>query len=262
MDDFLIRALVVGCGVVAVTGPLGCFVVWRRMAFFGGTLAHSALLGVALGFLLDVNLTVGVVAVCLAVAVALVILERGRNLAGDTLLGILAHGTLALGLVALAFLDSVRVDLMVYLFGDILATTSEDIAWVFGGGAVVLALLGVMWRPLLSITVQEDLARVEGMPVEPIRFAFMILLAVVVALAMKVVGILLVTALLIVPAATVRGLARTPEQMAVFAVLAGWLAVGGGLGASVLADTPSGPTIVVVGCLMFGAATLGLSARR
>lgn len=260
MDDFLVRALIVGFGVVTVAGPLGCFVVWRRMAFFGATLAHSALLGVALGFLLSIDLTFAVVAVCLGVAVALVALERGGKLGSDTLLGILAHATLALGLVVLVFLEHVRVDLMVYLFGDILAAGTADIAWVLGGGAVVLGLTALLWKPLLAVTVQPDLARVEGVPVGAVGFAFMILLAVVVALAMKVVGILLVTALLIVPAATVRGLARTPEQMALFAVAAGWIAVAGGLWLSVVADTPSGPTIVVVAGLMFAIATL--SGRR
>jgi len=139
MDDFALRALAAGLGVALVSGPLGCFVVWRRMAFFGGALSHSALLGVALGFLLGIDLTVGTVAVCVAVAVLLVFLERSRTLSGDTLLGILAHGALALGLVALSFLDTVRIDLMGYLFGDILAVTGTDIAWVYGAGAAVLA---------------------------------------------------------------------------------------------------------------------------
>jgi len=211
MDDFALRALAAGFGVALISGPLGCFVVWRRMAFVGDTLSHSALLGVALGFLLGIDLTIGTVAVCVAIAVLLVFLERGPTLSGDTLLGILAHGSLAFGLVVLSFLDTVRIDLMGYLFGDILAVSNADVAWVYGAGAAVLAALAFLWRPLLAITVHADLARVEGVPVTRVRIAFVLLLAVVVALAMKVVGILLVTSLIIIPAATARRFGHEPR---------------------------------------------------
>ena len=251
MDDFALRALIVGWGVAAVTGPLGCFVVWRRMAFFGGTLAHSALLGVALGFLLGVDPTIGIVAVGVSVALMLVALERSKTLGSDTILGILAHGALALGLVVLAFMDNVRIDLMGFLFGDILAVSKTDLIWVCGGGAAILCALAYIWRPLLAITVHRDLAFVEGVSVTRVKTAFVLLLALAVALAMKVVGILLVTSLIIIPAALARGFARTPEQMAVFAVLAGWLSVGAGIWGSFTFDTPTGPTIVVAACVLF-----------
>ena len=97
MDDFLVRALIAGFGVAAVAGPLGAFVVWRRMAYFGDTLAHAALLGVALGFLLGIGVNLGVTATCVGIAVALVVFQRRRQLGSDTLLGILSHGALALG---------------------------------------------------------------------------------------------------------------------------------------------------------------------
>jgi len=252
MSDFALRALLVGLGVAAVSGPLGCFVVWRRMAFFGGTLAHSALLGIALGFLLGIDLTLGIIAVCIATALLLVLLERNPSLGSDTLLGLLAHGALALGLVALTFLQGVRVDLMGYLFGDILAVSQTDVYWVLGGGAAILAALTWLWRPLLAVTVHRDLAFVEGVPTTRVRIAFVLLLALAVALAMKAVGILLVTSLLIIPAAASRRLARTPEQMALLSVLAGWLSVGGGIWGSFQADTPTGPTIVVAACILFG----------
>ena len=264
MDDFALRALAAGIGIALISGPLGCFVVWRRMAFFGSALSHSALLGVALGFLLGIDLTVGTVAVCVAIAVLLVALERSPTLSGDTLLGILAHGSLALGLVVLSFLDAVRVDLMGYLFGDILAVTIADIAWVYGAGAAVLAAMAFLWRPLLAITVHADLARVEGVPVERVRIAFVLLLAVVVALAMKVVGILLVTSLIIIPAATARRFARTPEQMAGLAAVLGCAAVAGGLWGSFAADLPTGPAIVMAACVLFAVAgtAAALSGRR
>ena len=262
MDDFLVRALAGGFGVAVIAGPLGAFVVWRRMAYFGDTLAHAALLGVALGFLLGIDINLGIVAVCAAVAVILVALQRRQPLAGDTLLGILSHGGLALGLIAVAFLESPRVDLMSYLFGDILAVSARDIAWVYGGGAVVAAALAFLWRPLLAATVHEELARVEGVPVTAVRLAFMVLLAIVVALAMKVVGVLLVTSLLIIPAAAARRLAASPEQMAALAAVAGCAAVAGGLWGSFTFDTPSGPSIVVAALVLFVVSALAPAVRR
>ena len=251
MDDFVLRALAAGCGIALMAGPLGSFVVWRRMAYFGDTLAHSALLGVALGFLLGVNPLIGVMGVCVALALALVGLQRHRTLASDTLLGILSHASLSLGLVAIAFLETLRVDLISYLFGDILSVTPGDLAWIYGGGAVALGGLVLLWRRLLAVTVDEDLARVEGMPVEALRLAFMLLIALVIAAAMKIVGILLITSLLIIPAAAARRFARTPEAMAVLASIFGMVAVLGGLLASLNWDLPGGPSVVVAAAALF-----------
>ena len=181
MDDFLVRAVLAGLGVAAVAAPLGVFVVWRRMAYFGDTMAHSALLGITLGVLLGVNLDFGVFVVCVATALLLVGLQRRRQLADDTLLGILSHGTLSLGVIAVTFLDSLRLDLISYLFGDILAVSTTDLAWIYGGGALVLIVLAVIWRPLLASVVHEELARVEGVPVTAVRLVFMILMAAVIA---------------------------------------------------------------------------------
>lgn len=256
MDDFFIRALVGGVGVALVAGPLGVFVVWRRMAYFGAAMAHSALLGVALGFLLAVDLNLAVIVVCIALALLLVALQRQQALATDTLLGILAHGALAVGLIVLAFVETLRVDLMSYLFGDVLAVTSHDLAWIYGGGAVVLIVLAAIWRPLLAATVHEELAEVEGVRVGAVRLAFMLLLAVVIAVGLKVVGILLVTSLLIVPAAAARWLARTPEQMALWASAIGAVAVIAGLGGSLAWDTPAGASIVVAAMALFALVTL------
>ena len=256
LDDFLVRALLAGLGVALVAGPLGAFVVWRRMAFFGSTLAHSSLMGVALGLLLDWNPIVGVVILCLIVAVALAILRTHSRLADDTLLGIVAHGTLAMGLVAVAFLETVRFDLMGYLFGDILAVTASELLWIYGGGIAVLAVLIAIWRPLLAITVHEELALAEGVRVRETNLAFMLLMALVVAVAMKIVGILLVVALLIIPAAAARPLSRTPEQMAGVATLLGMVSVAAGLAGSAGFDTPAGPSIVLAALILF---VLGVS---
>jgi zinc transport system permease protein len=251
MDDFLLRALVAGLGVALVAGPLGAFVVWRRMAYFGDTLAHSALLGVALGFLLEVSVNLSVIVVCVGLAMLLVVLQHQQRLASDTLLGILSHSALSLGLIVLALVETMRLDLMGYLFGDILAVMPEDIYWIWGGGLLALAALAFIWRPLLAMTVHEELARVEGVPVARVRLIFMLLIALVIAVAMKVVGILLITSLLIIPAATARRFATSPEQMALLAALTGCLAVGGGLYGSLQWDLPAGPAVVVAAALLF-----------
>ena len=256
LDDFLTRAVLAGVMVAVVAGPLGAFMVWRRMAYFGDTLAHSGLLGVALGFLLGLNLNLMVTVVCVLVAVILVLLQRRQELASDTLLGILAHSTLSLGLVAVAFVEGLRVDLMAYLFGDILAVTRSDLVAIALGGLFALVLLVLLWRPLLAITVHEELARIEGVPVLPVRLGLMLLIALVIASAMQVVGVLLITSLMIIPAATARRFARTPEQMALFAAGIGVLAVFGGIWGSLAYDTPTGPSIVVAAMLAFVVASL------
>lgn len=256
MDDFIVRAALAGAGVALVAGPLGSFVVWRRMAYFGDTLSHSALLGVALGLLLGVDLNITVVAVCVGLAVLLVILQEQRLLASDTLLGIMSHGALSLGLIAISFLETVRVDLTTYLFGDILAVGARDIAWIWGGAIFALILIALLWRPLLAVTLHEELARVEGVNVTAVRLAFMLLVAVVIAVAMKIVGILLITSMLILPAATGRRFARTPEAMATLAAVAGVVAVLLGIAMSLRWDTPTGPSIVVAAGALFAVTAL------
>lgn len=251
MPDFLLNALLAGLSLALVAGPLGSFVVWRRMAYFGDTLAHAALLGVALGFLLDVSPTLAVTVGCIVLAVLLVTLQQRQPLAADTLLGILAHSTLSLGLVAISFMHEVRVDLMAYLFGDLLAVGGRDLLWIAGGSALVLGLLAWLWRPLLALTVHEELAKVEGLPVGALRLALMLLIAVVIAVAMKIVGVLLITSLLIIPAAAAQRHARSPEQMAGGASAIGLLAVCGGLALSWFRDTPAGPSIVVSAAGLF-----------
>jgi len=251
LDDFFVRAFLAGIGLAALAGPLGCLIVWRRMAYFGDTMAHAALLGVALGFLLEINLTLGVFLAATGVALSLLVLQRHDSLSTDALLGILSHSALALGLVLLALMYWVRVDLMGYLFGDILSVSRTDLAVIAGVVVVVTALLVWLWRPLLAATVDEDLARAEGMAPKRARLVLMLALAMVIAIAMKIVGILLITSLLVIPAATARRFSASPEQMAVMASIAGMLGVAGGLFGSLQFDTPSGPSIVVAAMLLF-----------
>ena len=261
MSEFLLHALLAGIGIALVCGPLGAFVVWRRMSYFGETLAHSALLGIALGIMLSINLNVAVVLVCLTLAVILVALEYNQTIATDTLLGILAHGSLSAGLVLVALLE-VRIDLMGLLFGDLLAVSQADLWWILIGGPLILLLLWVLWKPLISITLHEELAEVEGVAVRPVKLALMLMIALVIAIAMKIVGILLITSLLIIPAATARYLAKTPEQMAIIASIIGCLSVVGGLSGSYQFDTPTGPTIVLAATILFVLIFVGTYRRH
>jgi len=253
MDDFILRALLAGLLIVLVTGPLGCVVVWRRMAYFGDTLAHSALLGTALALLFDMSPVVGVVMLGLVLSVLLMVLQRNVKLSADTLLGILAHGSLATGLVVFAAMQNqgMRVDLMAYLFGDILAVSWTDLLWMLAGVVLVLICMAYLWRSLLALSVHEELAISDGVSVTAVRLSFMLLMALVVAVAMKLVGILLITALLIIPAATARLFARSPETMALFSVSMGMLAVVLGLVMSMFWDTPAGPSVVVMSVVLF-----------
>ncbi len=251
MDDFLLRALVAGLGVAMVAAPLGVFVVWRRMAYFGDTLAHSALLGVALGFILGISLNLMVIAIAICMSLLLLALQNNKQLAVDTLLGILAHSALSFGLVVISFQESMRIDLMGYLFGDILAVTTTDLLWVWGGGLLAIGMLVLIWQPLLAMTVHEELAQVEGVPVGRTRLIFMLLIALVISVSMKIVGVLLITSMMIIPAAAARRFSRTPEQMALIAAAMGGIAVIGGLAGSWQWDTPAGPSVVVAAAMLF-----------
>ena len=253
IDEFMIDALLAGIALALVAGPLGCVVVWRRMAYFGDTLAHSALLGVALAVSAELLPIIGVVFIGVVLAALLFWLEQRRELSADTLLGILSHSALALGLIVFSMIQ-VRVpgvDLMAYLFGDILAVNQQEIIWMYAAAVFILFVFAGLWRPLIAISINEDMARVDGVNVPLVRFTFMLLLAMVIAAAIKVVGILLVTALLIIPAASARAFSNTPVQMVLLSTLVAVAVVVVGLGASFYQDLPAGPAIVVTAALGF-----------
>jgi len=257
LDDFIIRAALAGIGVALAAAPLGCFVVWRKMAYFGDATAHASILGVALALAFDVSIFGGVMATALLMAGSITLLS-GRGYAMDTLLGVMAHSALALGLVAVSFLHGVRVDLMAYLFGDILAVSRIDIAVVWLGACLVLVLLWWRWSSLLTATLNPELARASGILPQREQLILTLSLAVVVAVAIKVVGVLLIAAMLLIPAATARPFANTPERMALLATLIGVMSVLGGLYLSFGLDTPTGPTIVSCGTGLF----VGVSVLR
>lgn len=255
LDDFMWRAMLAGILVAMAAAPLGCFVVWRRMAYFGDATAHAAILGVALALLMNISIFLGVLAVALLMATSVSLLS-GRGYAMDTLLGVMAHSALAIGLVAVSFLSGVRIDLHAYLFGDILAVGKQDL-WVIGGGvALVLLLLRWRWSSLLAATLSEELAYASGLQPRREQLVLTLALALVVAVALKVVGVLLIAALLIIPAATARPFCRTPETMALLAMGVAVLSVAGGLKSAYLLDTPTGPTIVSLAALLFMLSTL------
>lgn len=251
LDPFILRALVAGAGIALIAGPLGCFVVWRRMAYFGDSLAHSALLGIALGLLTGISTNLGTVLVCSAFALILLWLQHTRILATDTLLGILAHAALSLGMVAISFAGNQRFDLHSYLFGDILTVRMEDLFWIFGGGVIVLTLLWRNWLSLTLMTIHEDLAKAEGVKTFWVNLMLMMLMTIVVAVSIRIVGILLITSLLAIPAATARQWVRSPEAMAGLSAVFGMLAVLGGIFGSAYWDTPTGPSIVTAATAMF-----------
>jgi zinc transport system permease protein len=256
------RALLAGLGLAVVAAPLGCFVVWRRMAYYGETVAQAGLIGIALGLALSVNLTASVLIMTLAISGLLLLLGRQQVVPFDALLGLLAHAVLAIGVIAASLVRGPQVDLMAFLFGDIFAITASDLYWIIFGGAAALAALGWMWRPLLALSVHEDLAAAEGVATERIKGVFVIVLALVVAIAIKIVGVLLTIAFLIMPAAAARPLAETPEQMALIAAIFAMLSVAIGLLLSVNLDTPGGPSIVLMLAVFFVVSIFPTVLRR
>lgn len=255
LDDFMTRATLAGVGVAFAAAPLGCFVVWRRMAYFGDATAHAAILGIALALALQISVFAGATIVALIMALAVTHLA-GRGYAMDTLLGVLAHSSLAFGLVAVSFLSGVRIDLMAYLFGDILAVSRTDLMVIWAGAALVVALIVWRWSALLTSTLNEELAYASGLDPKREQLILTLSLAITVAVAIKVVGVLLIAAMLIIPAAAARGLARTPEAMAGIAAGIGAISAVAGLRGAYIFDTPAGPSIVCVAALLFAGLNL------
>jgi zinc transport system permease protein len=258
--ELLWPALAAGLLVALVSGPLGSLLVWRRLAYFGDSLAHAALLGVGLSLLLAIPGWLGITLVCAIAAGLLTLLLRRPELATDTLLTVLATTSLSLGLIIVSLADNVRVDLMAYLFGDLLGVTAGDLPLLLAGALLTLGLLRWQWDALVLASVNEELAEVDGLPVNRLRLLLLLLVAITVTAAMKVVGVLLITALLIIPAAAARRLSRTPEQMALAASGIGMLAVLAGLAGSLQWNLPLGPAIVVAAAAAF--ALLNLLPRR
>ena len=250
-DDFFIRALFAGIGVAFVTGPLGCFVVWRRLSYFGDTLAHSALLGVTIAFSLEFNIALSVFISSSVIALFLIQLQKKTNLPGDALLGLLAHSSLAVGLVAIGFLSFIRFDIMGLLFGDILAVNVNDLLIIWIGGAFILLVLKLIWKPLFASTVNYELAEAEGLNPDRAKAIFTLLMAAIIAISIKMIGLLLITGMLIIPAAFARNISDSPKGMVIFSIIGGLLSVFIGLFSSLNFNTPSGPSIIMAALILF-----------
>jgi zinc transport system permease protein len=250
-DDFFVRALIAGIGIAIVAGPIGCFVVWRRLAYYGDTLAHSGLLGVTLGFILGINMSFSVFVISTTIAFLLLLLQKKTKLTGDALLGLLAHSSLAIGLVIIAVFTSIRIDLLSLLFGDILSVSNNDIMLIWVGGALILLVLFFIWKSLFAATVNYDLAKAEGMNPDRSNLIFTILIAGVIAISIKMIGVLLITGLLLIPPAMARNFSLSPNEMVLFAIVGGVFSVIFGLFGSLEFNTPSGPSIIVVSLILF-----------
>ncbi len=250
-DDFFFRALIAGIGIALVTGPLGCFIIWRRLSFFGDTLSHSALLGVTIAFFFELNIAFSVFLISSAIALILLKLQKTTKLPGDALLGLLAHSSLAVGLVVIGFLTSIRFDIMGLLFGDILAVNEIDLLIIWIGGALILLILKFIWKPLFASTVNHELAEAEGMNPDKVNAIFTVLLAAIIAISIKIVGLLLITGMLIMPAAMARNVSNNPKQMVKLSIIGGLLSVIIGLFSSLQINTPSGPSIITAALVLF-----------
>lgn len=259
-DPFLIRAGLAGLALVAATGPLGCFVLWGRMAYFGDAMGHAAILGVALALALGWPVPAGTVLVGIAVAL-LVVRLSGHSHASDTILGVLAHGSLALGLVAASLVPALRLDLEAFLFGDILSVGWAEVALAALVGAAVLAVLLWRWQGMVAALIHPEMAAAAGIRPGVERLLLTLAMALTVAVSIRLVGALLIAALLVIPAAAARRGAATPEAMAGLATLIGAVSIPGGLALSLHLDTPAGPSIVVVALAQFVVSIL-LPGRR
>jgi len=256
IDEFIIRAALAGFAVALAAAPLGCLIVWRRMAYFGDATGHAALLGVVLGVALGLAPMLGVVVVAAAMALVVSLVSNRASFGVDTMLGVFAHSALALGLVAAALIPGARLNLLGVLQGDILLVNWVDVAMVWLGSLAIIAVISMFWRALINATLSPELMVAEGGSLLKDRLVLTLSLAVFVAVAMQLVGVLLITAMLILPAAAAAPIARSPEKMVAFAAGIGGLSVLGGLGLSLGFDTPAGPSIIVVAAVVFAAITL------
>lgn len=262
LEPFLLRALAASLALAVVAAPLGSLVIWNRMSYFGETVSQASLIGIALGLFLGIDITAPVIGVTLAVAALLIFLSRQKVVPIDAILGLMHHGALALGVILTLSLRGPAVDLMAYLFGDIFAVTTTDLLWIYGGGAIVLSILSRLWQPMLRLAVHEELASAEGVNRDVVKGLFIVLLSLTIAIAIKIVGALLVIAFLIVPAVAARPFATTPERMAILAALIAVVSVAAGIMLSLHYDVPGGPSIVLIMAIAAGISVTSAALGR
>lgn len=247
MSSFLINAFILGGLFSLIAGPLGAIIIWRRLAFFGDTLSHGALLGLSLSLIFNFHPIIGIFLIAVILAIFLGYSSNSPGLAPETRLAILSPGLLSLGMICFSFFKGIRFNLEGYLFGDILAVNYQDLGVLLVGEIIVLGFLLKQWRALINICISEDLATVEGYNVPRVRILFLLVLALFIALTVKIMGVLLMTALLILPAVLARNFSKTPEMMAILASGASLIMIVIGLFVSDTYDIAAAPAIVITG---------------
>jgi zinc transport system permease protein len=248
---FFQRALIGGVLVVVMLSLLSFFVVLRRISFIGVGISHSALGGVALGIALGINVTVTTTVFCAAVALLIGFISRKGHVREDTAIGITFSGTMALGLVIMAMSGRYTSSLFSYLFGSILSITEGDIYPIAVYCAATAILVGVFFKHLLYASFNEEVARATGVPVDFLHYLLLVMISLAVVASIKLVGIILVAALLVLPAATANQIAKTYRKVLALSVISGMVSLVVGLMASYAFDLPSGATIVLCACLVF-----------
>lgn len=251
MDNFIIYAIIAAIGISCITGLLGCFVVWKRMAYFGDSLAHSALLGIAIGYLFSININIGILFIAIIFSILLTYLQHKYILSTDTILGILAHGGIAIGMVMLSLSNYPNFDLHQFLFGDILTISLSEIYYIYFSLICIYAIMYFCFDKLLLMTISKDIAQSQGINSFKYQLIFISLMAVTVTVSVKIIGVLLITSMLIIPAAASRNIAESPILMCIFAILIGILSVIGGISFAYHFNTPSGPSIVMISIIIF-----------
>ena len=252
MDDFIYRAIVASIGVSIIAGSLGCFVIWKRLSYFSDSISHSALLGVALGLVTGLGINLGLVIVGGLFATLIVVLQQKDFWSNDAVLGIFSHVSLALGIVVLGIVGNQNTDYFAYLFGDILSITLKDIYWIFLVVIIVISILVTNWKKLLLLTLNEELAKAEGINKLYYDLLFMFLIALAVSVSVQIVGVLLITSLLIIPPAIARVFSNSPIVMIFSSIIVSICSVLVGLYLSIDFDLATGPTIVItLGVLFF-----------
>lgn len=251
MIEIILPALIAGFFIAFISAPLGCFVVWRKMAYFGDTLSHATLLGIVIGMALQWNLMFASTFFILILALLLVLLETQKKIAVDTLLGILSHGALSIGIVSMYFIGFQSNLVENYLLGDILSISYDDLYFIIPTVFIIGAILIKHWNAFLYLTLDPELAQSHGIHLQKNKFIFTILLAVTIGIAFKFIGALVITALLIIPVAIARFFSKTPEQMAFMAIFISILMILLGFVVSAFCDTPSGPSIVALCAILF-----------
>ncbi len=253
LDDFLIRSLLAGILMVLVAAPMGCLMVWQRLAFLADTLGHAAVLGVALGLVMSINPMMSVLLIILLVMVIMQLSQRRLHVSAgvlsESVLAILSYTGLSAGILILGVSGRSNVSLEAILFGDLLATSMQDLMFI---GITVLILLGLLWKhwhSFVAVTVSPEIAQAEGISVQKTQLLLYLMIALLVAVMMKIMGVLLIGAMLVIPVNAARVFSRGPEQMVLISLGFGLISLFSGMFFSWQFDLQTGPAVVVVATL-------------